>query len=113
MTNAEITRAFIEKGWEIRYRGGNSICSTPSDMEMVVADALGVDDAPRPPEARPRYFLAAWPADDGPRPQAFDLYDAERDLEVRVHRVPTPEQAEQLLERSATGEPPTGRRGHV
>ena len=106
MTNAEITRAFLDKGWEIRYRGGNSICSTPSDMEMIVADAPG---APRSPEHRPRYSIAAWPAADGsePRPPIFDLYDAQRDVEVRVRRIPTPEEAARLLERRGDGDSST------
>ena len=110
MNNAEIARAFIERGWEIRYRGGNSICSTPSDLEMIVADEPETGAAPRSPEARPRYSIAAWPtAGDGPRPALFDLYDAERDVEIRVHRIPTPEQAARLLERHGGAEPSTGR----
>ena len=113
MTNAEITRAFLEKGWEIRYRGGNSICSTPSDMGMIVADEPGAGGNASPsPEVRPRYSIAAWPVADGtngePRPPIFDLYDAERDVTVRVRRIPTPEQAAQLLKRRDTGEPSTG-----
>jgi hypothetical protein len=38
VTNEEITRTFMENGWEIRYRGGNSMCTTPSDLDMIVAD---------------------------------------------------------------------------
>ena len=41
VTNEEITRAFMEKGWEIRYRGGNSKCATPSDLDLIVADTPG------------------------------------------------------------------------
>jgi hypothetical protein len=41
VTNEEITRAFMEKGWEIRYRGGNSKCATPSDLDVIVADMPG------------------------------------------------------------------------
>ena len=107
MTNAEITRAFLEKGWEIRYRGGNAICSTPNDLEVIVADAPGAYGFPRSPEARSRYSIAAWPVADGPggepRSPIFDLYDADRDLEIRVDRVPTPEQAARLLERYDDG----------
>ena len=108
MTNAEIARAFLEKGWEIRYRGGNAICSTPSDLEMIVADAPG---GPGPPDSRPRYSIAAWPLIDGPngeaRPPVFDLYDAERDVEMEIDRIPTPGQAALLLEKLAAGEPPS------
>lgn len=112
MTNAEITRAFLEKGWEIRYRGGNAICSTPSDLEMIVADAPSAEEgAPRSPQARPRYSIAAWPVADGPggapRPPVLDLYDAERDVKVRVRRIPTPEEAARLLERSGATGPPS------
>jgi hypothetical protein len=35
VTNEEITRAFMEKGWEVRYRGGNAMCTTPSDLERL------------------------------------------------------------------------------
>lgn len=108
MNNSELTRAFLEKGWEIRYRGGNSICSTPSDLEMIVADEPTIGgDTSRSPEARPRFSIAAWPAAGGdgePRPPVFDLYDAERDVEVRVNRIPTPEEAARLLERGDVGE---------
>jgi hypothetical protein len=38
VTNEEITRAFMEKGWKIRYRGGNSKCTTPNDLDVIVAD---------------------------------------------------------------------------
>ena len=38
MTNEEMTRAFMEQGWEIRYRGGNVRCTTPSSLDMIVAD---------------------------------------------------------------------------
>ena len=109
-SNAEIARAFQEKGWEIRYRGGNSICSTPSDLEMIVADASDFERSSRSPEARPRYSIAAWPAADGePLPPVFDLYDAEHDVEIRVDHIPTPGQAKQLLERRDAEQPPTGR----
>lgn len=117
MNNAEIARAFVEKGWEIRYRGGNSMCSTPSDLDMIVADAPSVGSAPRPPEPRPRYSVAAWPMSDGPngepRPPILDLYDAERGVEVRVHRIPTPKQAARLLECQGNGESSTGHRNRV
>ncbi len=112
VNNAEITRAFLEKGWEVRYRGGNSMCSTPSDLEMIVADAPVVGGATSAPEARPRYSIAAWPAADGPngepRPPILDLYDAERDAEVRVQEIPSPDQAARLFERHSTGEPLDG-----
>ena len=84
----------MERGWEIRYRGGNALCSTPSDLDLVVADAPGDP---------PRYSIAAWPSSaeppGGPAGIVFDLYDAERGVIVRVRRVPTPEQAADLLGR--------------
>ena len=78
VTSAEIARGFVEKGWQIRYRGGNSVCSTPSDLDLVVADA------PRDP---PRYSIAAWPSGAGPsgrRGLVLDLYDADRGVAARV-----------------------------
>jgi hypothetical protein len=92
--SGEIARAFLEQGWEVRYRGGNAMCSTPSDLDLVVADAPGDP---------PRYSIAAWPSSveppGGPGGAAFDLYDAERGVTARVHRVPTPERAAELLGR--------------
>ncbi len=101
MTNGEIVRTFLEQGWEIRYRGGNSICATPSDLDVIIADAprgTGVEGSPS------RYSIAAWTSvEDGPPEEQpdpiFDLYDAERDIMARVRRVPTPERAAELLER--------------
>ncbi len=101
MTNDEITRAFLEKGWEIRYRGGNSMCTTPSDLDLIVADAPRVTGGEGSPS---RYSIAAWPSVEYGPPeeqldQIFDLYDAERDVAARVRRVPTPKRAAELLER--------------
>ena len=76
-------------------------CATPSDLDLIVADA------PRAPsgEGSPsRYSIAAWhsvqdgPPEEQPGP-IFDLYDAERSVAARVRRVPTPKQAAELLER--------------
>jgi hypothetical protein len=101
VTNGEIARELLGKGWEIRYRGGNSVCATPSDLDLIVADA------PRAPsgEGSPsRYSIATWhsvqdgPPEEQPGP-IFDLYDAERSVAARVRRVPTPKQAAELLER--------------
>ena len=61
VTNTQIARHLVGKGWEIRYRGGNSVCSTPSDLDLVVADAPGDP---------PRYSIAAWPSGAGPRADA-------------------------------------------
>ena len=111
LSNAGIARSFQEKGWEIRYRGGNSMCSTPSELEMIVADAPNTADASGSPNTRPRYSIAAWPAanhpGDEPHPPVFDLYDAARDVEVRVDHVPTPEQAAHLLEGRSAEKSPT------
>ncbi len=93
MTSAEIARGFVEKGWQIRYRGGNALCSTPSDLDLVVADAPGDP---------PRYSIAAWSSGAGPsgrRDLVLDLYDADRGVAARVRRVPTPERAAELLAR--------------
>lgn len=89
------------KGWEIRYKGGNLVCSTPSDLDLIVADvprASGSEGSPS------RHSIAAWywVEDGAPEEQLdsiFDLYDAERGVAVRVSRVPTPKQAAELLER--------------
>ncbi len=35
MTNEEITSAFMDKGWEIRYRGGDSKCTTPNETRVL------------------------------------------------------------------------------
>jgi hypothetical protein len=73
MTDAETAREFLENGWAIRYRGGNSVCSTPSDLDLIVADAPGEP---------PRYSIAARPSGAGPSGRrgglVLDLYDAER-----------------------------------
>jgi hypothetical protein len=77
------------------------VCATPSDLDLIVADA------PRGPggEGSPsRYSIATWHSvEDGTEEEQpdpiFDLYDAERSVAVRVRRVPTPEQAAALLER--------------
>lgn len=101
ITNGQIATEILGKGWEIRYRGGNSVCATPSDLDLIVADA------PRGPggEGSPsRYSIATWQSvEDGPPEEQpdpiFDLYDAERSVAVRVRRVPNPKQAAELLER--------------
>ena len=102
MTNQEITRAFIEKGWEIRYRGGNSRCATPSSLDMIVAETPKASrDRSTPWLAAPsRYSIAAYTW----RPNLsgglmFELYDAKREVTVGVRRVPTPERAAELLGR--------------
>ncbi len=100
MTNGEISRAFLDKGWEIRYRGGNSMCTTPSDLDIIIAAAPKVGGAGSPS----RYSIAAWYSlEDGPpeeQPDSiFDLYDAERNVATQVRQVPTPKQAAKLLER--------------
>ena len=105
MTNEQIARAFLEEGWEIRYRGGNSKCATPSDLDLIVADApghLGGETGTPWLEPPPRYSIAASASGAGPRGgrgPVFDLYDAERGVAVGVRRVPTPERAAELLGR--------------
>ena len=105
MTNEEITRAFIEKGWEIRYRGGNSMCTTPNDLDVIVADipeSLGGEGSTPWLGPPTRYSIATRVSrvglygEQGP---VFDLYDAERGVTVGVRWVPTPEQAAELLRR--------------
>ena len=101
MTNGQIAKEPMGKGWEIRYRGGNTVCATPSDLDLIVADA------PRGPggEGSPsRYSIATWHSVEYGPPEEqsdpiFDLYDAERSVAVRVRRVPNPKQAAELLER--------------
>jgi len=105
VTNEEITRAFMEKGWEIRYRGGNSKCTTPSDLDVIVADmpgSLGGKSSTPWLESPTRYSIATRVSDAGlyrGQGPIFDLYDAERGVTVGVRWVPTPERAAELLRR--------------
>ena len=83
MTNGEIAREFVQKGWEIRYRGGNSRCTTPSDLDMIVAEGPKVSGDSSTPglEAPSRYSIAAYTWDvrlSGDKDSIFELYDAER-----------------------------------
>ena len=101
VNNGQIVRDLMDKGWEIRYRGGNSMCTTPSDLDLIVADA---PRAPGGEGSLSRYSIATWySVEDGPPEEqpvpVFDLYDAERSVAVQVRQVPTPEQAAKLLER--------------
>jgi hypothetical protein len=105
VTNEEITRAFIVKGWEIRYRGGNSKCTTPSDLDVIVADMpVSLGGKSSTPWLGPptRYSIATRVSGAGPyggHGPTFDLYDAERGVTVGVQWVPTPERAAELLRR--------------
>lgn len=110
VTNEEITRAFMEKGWEIRYRGGNSMCTTPSDLDVIIADMPestgGESSTPwlGPPT---RYSIATRVSGTklyGGQGTVFDLYDAERGVTVGVRWVPTPERAAELLRRYGVAE---------
>ena len=103
MTNEEIARAFMEKGWEIRYRGGNSMCTTPNDLNVIVADMPGSvgGESSMPWLGLPtRYSIATRVSGAGlcgEQGSVFDLYDAERGVTVGVRWVPTPERAAELL----------------
>ena len=101
-TNGQIARELVGKGWEIRYRGGNTVCATPSDLDLIVADAPtatpGGKDSPSRYSIATRHSIEERLSEEPPDP-IFDLYDAERSVAVRVRRVPTPEQAAALLER--------------
>lgn len=104
MTSGEIARKFVQKGWEIRYRGGNSRCATPSDLDMIVADGpkASVESSTPWLAAPPRYSIAAYtrcPYLPGGREPILELYDAKREVTVGVHRVPTPQRAAELLGR--------------
>ena len=105
MTNEEITRAFVEKGWEIRYRGGNSKCTTPGDLDVIVADmpgSLGGESSTPWLGPPTRYSIATRLSGAGVyggQGPVFDLYDAERAVTVSVRWVPTPERAAELLRR--------------
>jgi len=110
VTNEEIMRAFIEKGWEIRYRGGNSMCTTPSDLDVIVAD---MPESPGGESSTPwsgpptRYSIATRVSGAGlygRQGPIFDLYDAERGVAVGVRWVPSPERAAELLERHGVSE---------
>ena len=101
MTNRRIVRDLVGKGWEIRYRGGNTTCSTPSDLDLIVADSPRVPGGEGSPS---RYSIATWHSvEEGPPEEqpdlVFDLYDTERSIVVWVRWVPTPKQAAELLER--------------
>ena len=95
MTNEELTRAFMEKGWEIRYRGGNSKCTTPSDLNVIVADmpaSLGGKSSTPWLGPPTRYSIATRTPGAGlysGQEPIFDLYDAERGVTVGVRWVPT------------------------
>lgn len=105
VTNEEITRSIMYKGWEIRYRGGNSMCTTPSDLDVIIADmrgSLGGESSTPWLESPPRYSIATRVTGAGLYEEqglVFDLYDAERGVTVGVRWVPTPEQAAELLAR--------------
>jgi hypothetical protein len=105
VTNEEITRAFMDNGWEIRYRGGNSMCTTPNDLDVIVADMPGsLGGKSSTPWLGPptRYSIAARVSGAGlysGQGPIFDLYDAERGVTVGMRWVPTPERAAELLER--------------
>ena len=105
VTNEELTRAFMEKGWEIRYRGGNSKCTTPSDLDVIVADmpgSLGGESSTPWIGSPARYSIATHVSVAGSyegQGPIFDLYDAERGVTVGVRWVPTPERAAELLRR--------------
>jgi hypothetical protein len=101
LTNGQIAREILGKGWEIRYRGGNTVCATLSDLDLIVADAPSSPGGEGSPS---RYSIATWHSveDGSPKEQldlTFDLYDAERSVAARVRRVPTAKQAAELLER--------------
>jgi hypothetical protein len=105
VNNEEITRAFMEKGWEIRYRGGNSMCTTPNDLDVIVAD---MPESPGGESSTPwlgpltRYSIASRVSGAGSyegQGPIFDLYDASLCVTVGVRWVPTPERAEELLRR--------------
>jgi hypothetical protein len=103
VTNEQITRTFLEKGWEIRYRGGNSKCATPNDLDIIVADMpepLGGESSTPWLGSPTRYSIATRISGaglHGRRGPVFDLYDAERGVTVGVRWVPTPERAAELL----------------
>ncbi len=104
MTNGEIARKFVQKGWEIRYRGGNSRCATPSSLDMIVAETPKASrDRSTPWLAAPsRYSIAAYtwrPNLSESQEPILELYDAKREVTVGVRRVPTPERAAELLGR--------------
>jgi hypothetical protein len=111
VTNEEITRAFMEKGWEIRCRGGNSKCTTPNDLDVIVADmpaSLGGKSSTPWLGPPTRYSIATQVSGAGlygGQGPIFDLYDAERGVNVGVRWVPIPERAAELLGRYGVPEP--------
>ena len=102
-TNGQIARELVSKGWEIRYRGGNTVCATPSDLNLIAADAPTATCSEGYPS---RYSIATWYSveDGSPEEQPdpiFDLHDAERSIAVRVRRVRP--QSKRLSSSNATG----------
>jgi hypothetical protein len=75
VTNGQIAKELMGKGWEIRYRGGNTVCATPSDLDLIVADSPSVPGGEGSPS---RYSIATWhsveegPPEEQPAP-GFDL----------------------------------------
>ena len=92
MTVDEIRTAISRAMWELRME---ILFGTPGE-DPLIGDG--------PDEATKNISVCAWPSVwNVPEPK-FDLYDADRNVTVWTHQIPTPEQAAKLLaEHGITG----------
>jgi hypothetical protein len=92
MTVDEIRAAFRRARWELRTE---ILFGAPGE-DPLIGDG--------PDEATKNRSICAWPSVWNVPDPNFDLYDADRNVTVWTHLIPTPEQAAKLLaEHGVTG----------